>query len=77
MSPGTTSGSAAGAWVVLPTYDEVDNLGPISAAILDALPEATLLVVDDSSPDGTGALAERLAAEAARLQAEVRAISGW
>ena len=34
-------------WVVLPTYDEADNVGPISAAILEALPEATLLVVDD------------------------------
>jgi dolichol-phosphate mannosyltransferase len=62
-----------GTWVVLPTYDEVENLGPISAAILDALPEATLLVVDDSSPDGTGALAERLAAADPRVRVRHRA----
>jgi dolichol-phosphate mannosyltransferase len=49
-------------WVVLPTYDEAQNLRGISRAILDALPGARLLVVDDASPDGTGALAEELAA---------------
>jgi Glycosyltransferases involved in cell wall biogenesis len=48
-------------WIVLPTYNEVDNLEPISRAILAALPGATLLVVDDASPDGTGRLADRLA----------------
>ena len=37
-------------WIVLPTYDEAENVGPISAAILDALPDATLLVVDDGEP---------------------------
>jgi len=54
--------------VVLPTYNEADNLPGIAAAILDALPGATLLVVDDSSPDGTGQLAERLAAEDPRIR---------
>jgi dolichol-phosphate mannosyltransferase len=49
-------------WVVLPTYDEADNLAGISAAILERLPGATLLVVDDDSPDGTGRLADELAA---------------
>ena len=52
----------ADAWVVLPTYNEAENLAGISAAILSALPGATLLVVDDSSPDGTGRLADELAA---------------
>jgi dolichol-phosphate mannosyltransferase len=61
-----------GAWVVLPTYDERENLAGISAAILEALPGATLLVVDDSSPDGTGALAESLAAEDARIRVRHR-----
>jgi len=55
-------------WVVLPTYDEADNLPAISGAILAALPEATLLVVDDSSPDGTGEVAERLAAADPRIR---------
>jgi hypothetical protein len=36
-----------GTWVILPTYDEADNIVPISRAILGALPGATLLVVDD------------------------------
>ena len=49
-------------WVVLPTYNECENLPGIAAAILDRLPGATLLVVDDASPDGTGQLADSLAA---------------
>jgi dolichol-phosphate mannosyltransferase len=60
-------------WIVLPTYDEADNLPGISAAILAALPEATLLVVDDASPDGTGELADRLAADDQRVRVRHRA----
>lgn len=56
-----------GAWVILPTYDERENLEGIAAAILDALPGATLLVVDDASPDGTGEIAEALAAADPRI----------
>lgn len=58
----------AGVWVVLPTYQEAENIGPISAAILEALPSATLLVVDDGSPDGTGDLADGLAAADPRIR---------
>jgi dolichol-phosphate mannosyltransferase len=57
-----------GVWVVLPTYNERENLEAISQAILVALPEAELLVVDDNSPDGTGVLADTLAAQEPRLQ---------
>jgi dolichol-phosphate mannosyltransferase len=57
-----------GVWVVLPTYDEADNILGISAAILAALPRATLLVVDDGSPDGTGKLADGLAAADVRVR---------
>ena len=64
--------AGAGAWVVLPTYNEAENLGGIAAAILDALPGATLLVVDDSSPDGTGDLAERLAESDPRVHVRHR-----
>ena len=55
-------------WVVLPTYNEAENLPGIAAAILDRLPGATLLVVDDASPDGTGALADSLAAADPRVR---------
>jgi dolichol-phosphate mannosyltransferase len=62
-----------GTWIVLPTYDEKDNLAAISAAILEALPGATLLVVDDSSPDGTGAIADGLALSDPRIRVRHRA----
>jgi len=55
------------AWLVLPTYNEAENLEPIVRAALPQLAavaaEHHLLVVDDGSPDGTGAIADRLAAE--------------
>jgi dolichol-phosphate mannosyltransferase len=51
------------ALVVLPTYNERDNLEPMVAAILGQAPDLDVLVVDDNSPDGTGQLADRLAAE--------------
>jgi dolichol-phosphate mannosyltransferase len=56
------------AWLVLPTYNEAENLGAIVAAALPVLREAApdgrrILVVDDGSPDGTGAIADRLADE--------------
>jgi dolichol-phosphate mannosyltransferase len=63
----------AGTWVVLPTYDEADNIRPISDAILAALPDATLLVVDDDSPDGTGRIADELAATDQRIRVRHRA----
>jgi dolichol-phosphate mannosyltransferase len=61
-----------GTWVVLPTYDEAENLPGIAAAILAALPATTLLVVDDGSPDGTGALADSLAATDPRVRVRHR-----
>jgi dolichol-phosphate mannosyltransferase len=51
-------------WLVLPTYDEAANLAAMVAAVREQLPvESRVLIVDDSSPDGTGEIAERLAAE--------------
>jgi dolichol-phosphate mannosyltransferase len=54
-------------WVVIPTYNEAENLEPLVRAILPALASAAdahrVLIVDDSSPDGTGELADRLAVE--------------
>jgi len=63
----------AGTWVVLPTYEEAENLPGIAAAILEILPTGTLLVVDDSSPDGTGELAEDLARGQPRIRVRHRA----
>jgi dolichol-phosphate mannosyltransferase len=70
---GATPGpGGADVWIVLPTYDEADNIEPISRAILEALPGATLLVVDDGSPDGTGDLADALAALDGRIRVRHR-----
>lgn len=50
-------------WLVLPTYNEAANLERILAAIRPRLPDRRrVLIVDDSSPDGTGEIADRLAA---------------
>jgi dolichol-phosphate mannosyltransferase len=68
------SGSLGPTWVVLPTYDEAENIRPISAAILAALPDATLLVVDDGSPDGTGGIADSLAAADPRIRVRHRLV---
>lgn len=48
--------------VILPTYNEVDNLDGMVRRLRHSVPQAHLLVVDDGSPDGTGQLADRLAA---------------
>jgi dolichol-phosphate mannosyltransferase len=56
------------ALVCIPTYNECDNLEPIVRAVLAADPRVDILVVDDNSPDGTGALADRLAAAEPRVR---------
>ncbi len=48
--------------VIIPTYNERDNLEPIVGRVRTAVPAAHILVVDDSSPDGTGEIADKLAA---------------
>jgi dolichol-phosphate mannosyltransferase len=65
----TTSEPRGPAWLVLPTYNEAENLEPFVAAVLPKLPEeARVLIVDDNSPDGTGRIAERLAEEEGRVR---------
>jgi dolichol-phosphate mannosyltransferase len=57
------------AWLVLPTYEEAENLEPFVAAVLPKLPAgARALIVDDNSPDGTGKIAERLEEEEERVR---------
>jgi dolichol-phosphate mannosyltransferase len=54
--------------VVLPTFNEAENLESMVAAVLAAAPGGTgILVVDDASPDGTGEIADRLAAADSRI----------
>ncbi|MGX5695519.1 polyprenol monophosphomannose synthase [Agromyces soli] len=48
--------------VVIPTYNERENVAAIVGRVRRAVPEASVLIVDDASPDGTGALADALAA---------------
>ena len=71
-APAPSEPPGAGVWVILPTYNEAENIGTISVAILAALPKATLLVVDDGSPDGTGTIADDLAAVDARIRVRHR-----
>ena len=47
--------------VVIPTYNEKDNIEIICPRLLAAVPEADILVADDNSPDGTGQIADRMA----------------
>ncbi|WP_406289463.1 polyprenol monophosphomannose synthase [Streptomyces sp. NBC_00209] len=49
--------------VIIPTYDEAENIKPIVSRVRAAVPEAHILVADDNSPDGTGKLADELAAD--------------
>jgi dolichol-phosphate mannosyltransferase len=58
-----SSAVAGTAWLVLPTYNEAANIAAIVEAARANLPEdARILIVDDNSPDGTGEIADRLAA---------------
>jgi dolichol-phosphate mannosyltransferase len=57
-----TESAAGPAWLVLPTYNEAENVEPLVEAARAKLPSnARMLIVDDSSPDGTGRIADRLA----------------
>jgi len=64
---GVTGEQGSGALVVIPTYNERENLGAIVDRVRRAVPRADILIVDDSSPDGTGELADARAASDTRV----------
>lgn len=53
--------------VIIPTYNEIDNVRQIAAAVLASLDGAEILFVDDGSPDGTGRVADEMAAADQRI----------
>ena len=54
---------SGGVLVIIPTYNESESLPVVLERLRRAVPEAHVLVADDNSPDGTGALADALAAQ--------------
>jgi len=72
MTSSNTARPGHEALVVLPTYDEVENLPIILGRLFAAVPEIDVLVVDDGSPDGTGALAEEMALTDPRVHVQHR-----
>jgi dolichol-phosphate mannosyltransferase len=63
----TTPNSSDRLLITLATYNERDNLAPLIQAIHVQAPQAAVLIIDDNSPDGTGQLADELAASDSRL----------
>ncbi len=55
------------ALIVIPTYNEAQNVPAIVPAVLEQVPSAHILIVDDGSPDGTGKIADDMAASEPRL----------
>jgi dolichol-phosphate mannosyltransferase len=53
--------------IVIPTYNEKDNIQPLVKQIFEIVPEAKILIVDDNSPDGTGRVADELADKYSQL----------
>jgi dolichol-phosphate mannosyltransferase len=54
--------------VVIPTYNERENLEAVVLAIREHLPQASLLIIDDNSPDGTGEIADALASRLGKIE---------
>ncbi|WP_405710548.1 MULTISPECIES: polyprenol monophosphomannose synthase [unclassified Streptomyces] len=54
--------------VIIPTYNEAENIKPIVSRVRAAVPDADILVADDNSPDGTGKVADEIAAEDSQVQ---------
>lgn len=76
MARGVRDESSSG-WgrvlVIMPTFNEIDSLAKVAGHLLDTVPGVHLLIVDDRSPDGTGDLADALAADHPRVSVLHRA----
>ncbi|WP_053387105.1 polyprenol monophosphomannose synthase [Leucobacter japonicus] len=59
--------------VILPTYNEIASLAAAVSSVHGHLPQADIVIIDDASPDGTGALADRLASADPRVRVQHRA----
>lgn len=59
--------------IIIPTYNEIENMRPLLEAIFLHAPQTDILIVDDNSPDGTGALADQMHTEDARVHVLHRA----
>lgn len=59
--------------VVTPTYNERDNIERFIKSVLEAAPQVDIMIVDDNSPDGTGAIADTIAANDSRVRVMHRA----
>ncbi|TME35529.1 MAG: polyprenol monophosphomannose synthase [Chloroflexi bacterium] len=59
--------ASTGTWIVVPTYNERDNVAAFVDAVLEVVRDGQVLIVDDNSPDGTGILADALAAADQRV----------
>ena len=66
-SDGKSSSARGRVVVIMPTYNEIESLGTVAGHLLATVHGVDLLVVDDQSPDGTGALADTLAADNPRV----------
>jgi apolipoprotein N-acyltransferase len=68
QAPAPISGAASRTLVILPTYNERKTIGEVLEGVLGAAPNVDALVVDDSSPDGTGDVVESIAADQPRVR---------
>ena len=59
--------------IIIPTYNEIENLGPLLKEIFSFAPATDILIIDDNSPDGTGQLADQMHEENSHVQVMHRA----
>src|SRR6266498_1316834 len=59
--------------IIIPTYNELENLRPLLEGVFANVPQTDILIVDDNSPDGTGKLADEISAEDTRVHVIHRA----
>lgn len=59
--------------IIIPTYNEIENIQRLTTRILSIMPKTDILIIDDNSPDGTGELVERLSQKEKRIKVIHRA----